>query len=148
MSSVPLAFVVIIVVAAFIVAIIVTVSALYFQHRKQQMWHETARLALEKGQPLPAMPPRDEELAMRPPPGVSFAEWQQAKLAEARTHAFRGGLVLVAVGAGLHLMLGSQNYLGAIPAFIGLALIVNALIERFVLRRDTAPANESRPPQS
>lgn len=124
----------------------IALSAIYFHHKRNQMWHETARLALEKGQPVPPMPLRDEELALRPPPGVSFAEWQQAKLVESRTHAFRGGLILVAIGIGLHLVLGPGNMIGAIPGLIGVALIINALIERFALcRRD---ATENRPPQT
>ncbi len=32
---------------------VVVVCSLYFQHRRREMWHETARVALEKGQPLP-----------------------------------------------------------------------------------------------
>ena len=54
-------------------AAIIIVSGLFFQHRKRLMWHETARIALEKGQPLPPVPPTDEELDSRPPVGVSFA---------------------------------------------------------------------------
>ncbi|MDO8540925.1 MAG: sigma-70 family RNA polymerase sigma factor [Opitutaceae bacterium] len=59
----------------------VIVSTFYFQHRKRQLWHETARLALEKGQPLPALPHEDEERENRPPPGVSFAHnhWRNAR---------------------------------------------------------------------
>jgi hypothetical protein len=131
-------------VGGLMVAVIVSVTAIYFHHRKNQLWHETARIALEKGQPVPPMPLRDEELELRPPPGVSFAEWHEAKLVESRTHAFRGGLVLLGVGAGLVLMMPpGSNALGAIPGFIGVALIVNALIERCTARK---PKRETQPP--
>ena len=125
---------------------ITAVSAIYFHHRKNQMWHETARIALEKGQPVPPMPLRDEELALRPPPGVTYAEWHKARLEESRTHAFRGGLILIGVGLGLHLMLGPGNMIGAIPGLVGVALIINAILERFSARRDAK--SEGRPPQT
>ena len=135
------------VVGGLSLAAIVTVSALFFQHRKRQLWHETARIALEKGQPLPPMPPTDEELESRPPAGVSFAEWNEAKRAESRRHDFKGGLVLIAVGLGLSLMVPpGNNAVGAIPGLIGVALLVNALIERVSSRNDHL--TNSRPPHS
>ena len=90
------------------------------------------------------MPLRDEELALRPPPGVSFTEWHQAKLAESRGHEFKAGLVLAAIGAGLYLIMGWTA--GAIPGFIGVALLINALIARRSSR--CGPTTESNPPQS
>jgi hypothetical protein len=135
------------IVGSLSLAAIITVSALYFQDRKRKMWHETARMALEKGQPLPPMPPTDEELDSRPPPGVSFAEWEQARRAQARTHDFKGGLVLIAVGLGVYLTLPPGGHLAAaIPGFIGVALLVNAVIERVSARKHATSA--TRPPQS
>ena len=136
----------IIAIGGLLVGGVAAVSAIYFHHRKNQMWHETARIALEKGQPVPPMPLRDEELALRPPPGVGYADWHKARLEESRTHAFRGGLVLIGVGLGLHLMLGPGNMIGAIPGLVGVALIINAVLERFTAGRDAK--SESRPPQT
>ena len=89
-------------------------------HRRQQLWHETARIALEKGQPLPPMP-----ADFAPPPS------QPPKPA----NDIRSGLVLIAVGAGLYLFLGalvskSMGYVGAIPGFIGIALLLFGLLNR------------------
>ena len=63
---------------------------MYFHHRRQALWHETARIALEKGQPLPPLP-NDEP----------------AQSHEDKKNDFRGGLVLIAVGAGLYLFLAA-----------------------------------------
>jgi len=125
--------------AAFIVTLV-----LYFQNRKRQLWHETARLALEKGQPLPSEPPTDEELAHRPPPGANYAEWERTRLVRERRNDIKSGLILIAVGGGLYLMLGAAGiFAGAIPGFIGVALLVNGLIERFSSRDSSAPRDGS-----
>jgi hypothetical protein len=107
------------------------VTVLYFQSKKRQMWHETARLALEKGQPLPPWPNTDEELKLRPPPGTSLAEWEAIRRAREQRGSLKAGLILIAVGVGLYIMMQPQGILvGAIPGLIGVALIVHALIER------------------
>lgn len=128
------------------VGAIIATCAIYFHHKKNQMWHETARVALEKGQPVPPMPLRDEELALRPPAGANFAEWQEAKERESRNHAFRGGLVLIAVGLGLNIMLGARNMIGAIPGFIGVALLLHALIG--FIAANLRSKNGNRPPRA
>ena len=102
---------------------------MYFHHRRQALWHETARIALEKGQPLP--PLQDQETS---PPR------------EHKNNDFRAGLVLVAVGAGLYLFLSailgrSFGLVGAIPGFIGVALLLYALLKALFSRKDKAPAN-------
>ena len=108
------------------------VAVFYFQSKKRQMWHETARIALEKGQPLPPWPKTDEELKLVPPPGASLAEWEAMRRAREVRGGVKGGLILIAVGAGLYIMMQGQGILiGAIPGLIGVALIVNALIEKF-----------------
>jgi hypothetical protein len=89
-------------------------------HRRHQLWHETARVALEKGQPLPPMP-----ADVAPPPS----------LPPKPANDIRSGLVLIAVGAGLYLFLGSlvsqsMGYVGAIPGFIGIALLLFGLFNR------------------
>ncbi len=97
--------------------------------RRQELWHETARVALEKGQPLPPMP-----ADVAPPP----AETQPP-------NDIRTGMVLIAVGAGLYLFLGTLfgpgfGYVGAIPGFIGAALLLFGLLNAFFKRKDQPPS--------
>ncbi|HUR57272.1 MAG TPA: DUF6249 domain-containing protein [Opitutaceae bacterium] len=122
----------------FVVAIVAV--ALSFKHRQRQMWHETARLALEKGQPLPPLPQGERPSGL--PSGEAMAY-----------HDIRGGLVLFALGAGLWVMLmhtDTQYYfVGAIPGFIGIALLVfgvgRALVMRSASKTDRAGQT---PPQT
>ena len=64
-------------VAGLIFAGAIAISAMYFKNRQRELWHETARVALEKGQPLPPMPDSEEGAENQPPPGVGFPEWQE-----------------------------------------------------------------------
>jgi hypothetical protein len=91
------------------VGLIMAVAGMYFRHQQQKLWHETARIALEKGQPVPPMPNDDDEKQHpRQDPG----------------HDFRAGLILVATGAGLYFFLGRG--IAAIVGFIGVALLIYA----------------------
>ncbi len=113
--------------AALVLAGVVTVSAMYFHHRRRELWHETARIALEKGQPLPPLDPDHEE-----------HDHPRSKHRD-DNHDVRGGMVLIAVGAGLFLMLGSLGsnlrFIGAIPGFIGVALLLYALLAALFRRK-------------
>lgn len=105
---------------------------MYFHHRRQALWHETARLALEKGQPLPAMP--DD---------VNHGDSGRKKNEDSD---FRSGLVLVAVGAGLYFFLGAfigrgLAYVGLIPGFIGVALLVYAAFRTLTASKSTSDSN-------
>ena len=120
--------------AGLVSAIIFGGLGMYFHHRRQALWHETARIALEKGQPLPPLQdePADE-------PDVR------------EKNDFRAGLVLVAVGAGLYLFLNALigpafGLVGAIPGFIGLALLLYASLNALFGRKDKPIAE--RPSQS
>lgn len=129
-------------VGGLLVALTLPAIAMYYHHRRQQMWHETARLALEKGQPMPPQPRDDDEAENTPPPGVAYDDWIETKRAQERRHDIKGGLVLIAVGAGLYLMMGSGSvgrFIGAIPGLIGAALLLYALFNK--------PSAGSRPPQ-
>jgi len=118
-------------VGGMLMGAVIVVAALYFQNQKRQQWHETARLALEKGQPVPPLPKSDEELELTPPPGASLAEWEAMRRARSRRGGLKGGLILIAVGAGMFIMMGTDaGRPGAIPALVGVALIVSALIEK------------------
>jgi hypothetical protein len=105
---------------------------LKFVQRREELWHETARVALEKGQPVPGPHPEAE---------------RSQSADEERRNDFRAGLILIGVGAGLYLFfdaLGTYplRFVGAIPGFIGVALLLHA----WLTRRSTPPTGQ--PPQS
>jgi hypothetical protein len=102
---------------------------MYFHHRRQALWHETARIALEKGQPLPPL-----------------QDGPTDKPDDHKNNDFRGGLVLVAVGAGLYLFLNAFlghafGLVGAIPGFIGVALLLYGLLNVLFGRKDKPAAD-------
>lgn len=124
--------------AGIVLAGVVAVSAMYFQNRRREMWHETARLALEKGQPMP--PFEDEQ-----------TEEESGDRSRDRTveQDVRRGLVLIAVGAGLWFMLGAiagqLRYVGAIPGFIGVALLLYASLRTLTAMKSKS---DSLPPRT
>lgn len=127
---------IIIPIAGMTLAGVLAVSAMYFRHRQREMWHQTARTALEKGQPVPPAPPEDLRLHMR---------------VNRERNDFRSGLIFVALGAGLYYFLGgATDYrtaaLGAIPGFIGVALLLNGLVSS-LLGKKTPPPDDF-PPRS
>ena len=100
-------------------------TALYFKYQRQRLWHETARIALEKGQPLPVNSAKDEQESHSP---------------RARND-LRTGMILIAVSVGLMLTPWRFNGLeqvnglwfgAAIPGCIGVALLLNALLTAVV----------------
>lgn len=110
-------------------AAIIVVSMQFFRNRDREMWHQTARLAIEKGQPVPPMP--------MPEPLSRPASYSGPR-------DIRSGLILIAVGAGLALFLGQQNaprlgYVGAIPGFIGAALLFHGLIHTLTRKPTLLP---------
>lgn len=134
-------------IGGMLIAITVPLAALYFVHKRRELWHQTARLALEKGQPLPPAASLGEDLEDFPPPNANLADWQAARRAEARSQTIKGGLVLIAVGAGLQVFLYSVHarigWIGVIPGFIGVALLLHAAFEALFFK----PSSSSRPPQ-
>ena len=120
--------------AGILLAGVITVSAMYFHNRRREMWHETARIALEKGQPLPPLADDHTDDHRQKPRGLDA------------NHDVRGGMVLIAVGAGLWLMLGSiadrLRNIGAIPGFIGVALLLFALLSAVFRRKDQSPPQD------
>lgn len=104
-----------VIVAIFLIGLIVSLALVvglgfFFRDRERRRWHETARLALEKGQ---ALPPQFGHSA------------QRGKSAAGVGGDFRAGLVLVGTGIGLYFFLGFG--IAAIVGFIGLALLLYAL---------------------
>lgn len=123
--------------AAMCFAATITISALYFKHQRQKLWHETARIALEKGQPVPPMPSGRNNVQLN------------LRSETNDNHDLRAGLILVGVGFGIFLFFnavaGRQvGYLGAIPGFIGVALLLHRLLTALFVSKKPDP---TRPPQ-
>jgi len=117
------------IVAGILIPLVGMIVGTRHAQRRQELWHETARLALEKGQPLPS------PLAGEDAPG-------QAKTPP---NDFRTGLIMLATGAGLYLfflefMGGWLRFIGAIPGFIGVALLLYATLQFIFTRKDPPPA--------
>lgn len=108
---------------------------MYFHHKRQALWHETARIALEKGQPVPPAPDWEESGAAR------ILSNEQVRANRIRG-LFISGLVNIALGAGLYLGLtqlsGALANFAAIPGFIGIALVVAGLIDLFLTRKSSS----------
>ena len=114
-----------------LLTIVIIVGGLLFANRRQQLWHETARLALEKGQPLPAA--LDETAETREPYKSG--------------NDIRTGLILIATGVGLCLFLNALvgrglAYVGAIPGLIGSALLLYGLLSAASKRNDPPPPSQ------
>ena len=104
------------VIFGFTLAIVVAV--LYARHRARQMRHETIRLALEKGQPLPP------EL-LEPP--------------AARASDLARGVKLFALGLGLSLMLFLMEKRAWPAGLILVALGLGYLVSHWLTGRQGAP---------
>lgn len=110
------------------VAVIAILAAFISAYRRQKLWHETARIALEKGQPLPPLSNEDKPKSERRDAGSDI----------------RNGLILIAVGGGLYLFMGNVageniSHVGAIPGLIGVALLLFGLISAFTKNKTLPP---------
>jgi hypothetical protein len=108
------------------VGLVFGLSGMYFHHRRQELWHQTARIALEKGQPLPTLP--DDE------PARSDRDDRRASDARGPARDFRTGLILVGTGIGLYFLVGLG--VAAIVGCIGLALLLYALCATIFFRKN------------
>ena len=130
-SSIPWVAIVSIVGGMFMGPVVIFIVFRSIQQR-HQLWHETARIALEKGQPLPPMP-----ADVAPPPPTE----------DKPANDIRTGLILIATGAGLFLFLNALvgrglGLVGAIPGFIGVALLLFGLLNA-ATKRGGPPAGRS-----
>ena len=125
-------------IAVFFFVLLIVVVGLYFKNQDQKMWHETARIALEKGQPIPGAPFNIKEALDKKP--------------EARASGrgdVKAGLILIAIAAGLYFGRGEMHMPTAgvyIPGFIGVALLLNALIIYLTTKKNSeTPSNQPTP---
>ncbi|MBS0632986.1 MAG: hypothetical protein JSS11_13820 [Verrucomicrobia bacterium] len=133
-----------VVIFAFVLCVIIIKQISRYQRAK--MWHETARLALEKGQPLPDRAD-DPGRGARDYRGTGRCDrWNRW---DRRDHwgYLRRGLIQLAVGAALYFALSDESRVWAlIPAFIGVANLVMWLI--FALRADKSDDRRDPPTQA
>ena len=120
-------------------------TSLYFKSKERERWHETVRLALEKGHPIPNMA---EALS------APVAEALCARLAPESRHKQRmglvtGGLVNIAVGIGLYFGLSEMpevrfaRFFALIPGLIGVARLISALIDSLISARKPDSGNDA-----
>jgi hypothetical protein len=124
-----------------LIPMVIVPVALYFKHQRERLWHETARIALEKGQPVPLVVGDDEQAIQAPRP----------------RNDLRAGLILIAVSVGLMLQPWRFDGVGhsfnpiafgaAIPGCIGVALLLNASITALLSKKNT-DANRKDPAAS
>ncbi len=131
-------------------AAVIIIGSSWFKNQERQRWHETARIALEKGQPIPARADlMDEKLAEK-----LLATGRPAAISRHRQVMgfVTGGLINIAVGAGLYFglahMPGAEEarYFALIPGLIGVALLIVGLLYAYLFR-STFDSGD-RPPQS
>lgn len=105
------------VLGGMLIAIIAIIGGFISAYRRQKLWHETARVALERGQPLPPLSDEDKPKSPRQSAGNDI----------------RTGLILIAVGCGLYLFMGNFigdkiGYVGAIPGLMGVAFLLFGVV--------------------
>lgn len=130
--------------------LVCAVSAMYFRHRQSVLWHETARIALEKGQPIPPPPVGLDDHGDRS--GFTASLPPEQRIALQRAQRIRGyligGLINIAVGVGAFIALVNLQpripmnvqYFALIPVCIGIALLLGVAIEALVGRKLDQPS--------
>ena len=138
--------------AGMVLAGIIIVAGLVFKYHQRRLWHETARAALEKGQPVPPYPGAQAQDTTKS--WHEFAMSQMAAHHNSRRYRWRrdlrGGLVLLAVGVAVYVARPPDWTPGwdlaiYIPGFIGAALLLNALFSAIFSPKETE--TDTRPPQ-
>ena len=123
------------VIFGFVLCLILIMS--FFRYQRTKMWHETARIAIEKGQPVPS-PWEMMRMGGRMRRWGSwnyFSPWWE----------IRRGLILLAVTAGLYFSMGERTHGWiAIPACIGGVFLLLGLIG--LLRGDPKGPDDHRDP--
>lgn len=106
-------------------AAVIAVSAIYFHFQRQKLWHETVRVSLEKGVPLPSALTDDMRSIG---PGCEGRWGRRNPFRDLRT-----GLVFVAVGLAISYQMSDSHGMnwhsgGLIPLYIGCAFLLSAAI--------------------
>ena len=120
-------------------------TSLYFRGKERERWHETVRLAIEKGHPIPNL---TESLS------APVADALAARLLPRSRHRQRmglvtSGLVNIAVGVGLYFGLAEMpevhfaRFFALIPGLIGVALLTSALIDALVSDKPSDSGNDT-----
>ena len=121
----------------FVLCLILIMS--FFRYQRAKMWHETARIAIEKGQPVPSAWDMGRMGGrMRRWGGGPWNFWSP-------WWEIRRGLVLLAVSAGLYYSMGERTHGWiAIPACIGAVYLLLGLIG--LMRGDPKGPDDHRDP--
>lgn len=129
------------IVMPFVMIIFVTIAKSVARTQQERMRCEVMRSAIERGQPIPAE-------ALRPPAETEDEPWHAR--APSPENDIRAGLICMGVGGGLFLMfstfsiggfdgLQGLRWVGAIPGFVGVALLVNGWLSRSRRADTSAP---------
>ena len=139
-------------IAGMALAGIIVVAGLVFKYHQRRLWHETARAAIEKGQPLPPYPGAQKDETEK--------SWHEFAKNQASAHHnfrrsrwrcdLRRGLVLLAIGLAFYAARPPSwtplwNLAIYVPGFIGAALLLNALFSAIFSPKETE--TDTRPPQ-
>jgi hypothetical protein len=138
-------------ITLFFVGLAITVASLYFKNQSRRMWHETARIALEKGQPIPAAPSDLQEVSTSKTASAQIASRQSSGRGD-----IKAGLILLAVSAGLYFGFKDLNgdfhsmptFVIYVPGFIGVALLINALITFLTTKKAPETPSIPQPPKA
>jgi hypothetical protein len=131
----PVMYIMMLPISIFVIMGIIAVVGMAMKNQERERWHETARLAIEKGVPVPSMP------LAAPPVNVPLSRHKQ------RMGLITGGLVNIGVGIGVYFGLSAiqgaseTRFWGLIPALIGVALILGALIDILLSRKFPDPGD-------
>jgi hypothetical protein len=137
-------------IALFFFILLIIVVSQYFKSQSRKMWHETARIALEKGQPVPIAP---TVLS----PAIEAALGKKLEDRPSSRGDLKAGLILLAVSAGLYVSrneLGSNAgphifiFGGGIVGFVGVALLLNALITYLTTKKKSENTSSEQPPKA
>jgi hypothetical protein len=112
------------IVATFSTPIVIIAIFFYFRHRRNQILHETVRMMVEKGVPIPP------ELFSKSSEGTNAAKHPR--------NDFRSGLILTGVGIGVIMLAGKAGW---IILLVGVAFLIASLAEN-------RSKNDVQPPKS
>jgi hypothetical protein len=136
-SMQPIMWVMMVPISVFFVGGVIAVAAIAMKNQERARWHETARLALSKGLPIPNMP--DPETPRAAPPNRH----------RQRMGMITAGLINIAVGIGLYVGLSAipgawvARDFAFIPGLCGVALLLGAAIDLLLARTFPDPGDNS-----